>query len=396
MATCMLPATSTSYSYITGTKVYVTWLVNPSWFCVTKIEDEPIRLEHQNLIRKLWTSDKLERPSIKFRISCPLHDVFIHSVNSDQDDQLEADLAVGELVLAPSRAYRNQPLMRGKVLAILDDPNLGLNYKIEFIDIGHNQWVNFDDIFLMPKEMIVVPPMAIKCTLDKLHPNVPSGDGWSTEAKELFESLVEKDTICDMFVTKDLLGMTTKHVKLVAHIEGSSEGVNILNRLLFSGHGQLMKLRSRNGSQQSMNNNRMLLVRPLGRQSISWVQISEVYNPGCLYVQPFSLLGTDGENFCKLTEDMNENMPPSLWLEALPHLTTTKFFKGQMCALKSNDSNGVYRVIIEQISRTTRGAEVLLVDNGRRQLVDFKELVPLAVDLFVDPYVMAGVLAGYG
>jgi hypothetical protein len=121
----------------------------------------------------------------------------------------------------------------------------------------------------------------------------------------------------------------------------------------------------------------MLLVRHLGRQSISWVQISEVYNPGSLYVQPFSLLGTDGEDFRKLTEDMNETMPLS---------TTTRLFKGQMCALRSNDSNGVYRVIIERISRTTGGAQVLLVDTGCRQLVDFKELVPLSVDHFVDPY----------
>jgi hypothetical protein len=254
MAALMLPTTSTSYSSTTGTKVYVTWLANPSLFFVIKMDDDPIRKTLQHLIENLWKFNRLERPSIKLFIHCPQHDISIDS-DSDQDDQLEADLDVGDLVLAPSRAYHDQPLLRGKVVAMLDDPNLGLNYKISFIDIGHDQWVHFDDIFLMPKEMKCVQPLAIKCCLDKLHPNLQSGDGWSTEAKELFEKLVEKDTICDMFETKDILGMTTKHVQLFAHIEGNNDGVNVFDRLLLSGHGQLMtQLESRKLLLRSPNN----------------------------------------------------------------------------------------------------------------------------------------------
>ena len=170
-----------------GFKAKLTFFVNPRQFYVSKYDEEEAREKIDFQICRLLERDALQQPKYLPQIQPPDLENSLSSL--DSNPSLEVDLMPGDLVLAWSRSRPATPI-RGRILASVDEPNLGLHFKVDFIDFGFQQWVHLDDIFYPPDSIKDIEPLAIKCCLDGIFPNVSvSGDGWSKEAIDEFEEL---------------------------------------------------------------------------------------------------------------------------------------------------------------------------------------------------------------
>ena len=64
--------------------------------------------------------------------------------------------------------------------------------KVFFIDHGHIEWVHWEDLRVMPTELKLFDPIAIKCKLEGCYPTLPNNQ-WTFEAVDTFKQEITKN-----------------------------------------------------------------------------------------------------------------------------------------------------------------------------------------------------------
>ena len=154
---------ATSLGYPSCDDVYINYFVSPSEFFVTRVHDDAIHSEIQQIIHDTLVEGKMEKPRPKLTLRAPPSDDEQSLMTEySKERQEDIDLETGQMVLALSRAPRSA-FLRGLILDKYVEYVLGLHYKIKFVDIGHTEWVHTDNIFLMPEILTKFEPLAYEC-----------------------------------------------------------------------------------------------------------------------------------------------------------------------------------------------------------------------------------------
>lgn len=337
-----------SATYHSSDEVYVNWLESPSYFFVSRCKDEPLQIYIRDLILDLHLKNELEAP----RPPLP------KSPNDTGNTDISADwevvgLDLGQMVLASSRARRNDPFLRAVILAGYEDQVLGLHFKVQYVDVGHEQWVHLDDLRLVPSSLKSIPPLAEQCTLYGVR---PMGNVWSQEAIDTFEMLVENDTICAL---EKLPGSTTNSSKvdLLSFANGRhNEPVSVRYHLIFTMHAKL----SNGATKNSIVKIGLLPVSHLSKGCLEKVYISYVDNSMEMYVQPVSLVGQNGSWLQELDGQMKDHC------ESSPPVAEHELYRGQLCIVHDEQSGNFMRGIVEDVSDNQ--VDIFCVDMGSRQV----------------------------